>query len=126
MLGQLAAASCTFSDANLRKKTECMVGRLTKSNSIGGEILKQTALIGYSLGRGKQYKPLQTCTKLCIRVKNHRCRGLYRIFLRYLHKPMSLIIRVNIVYKSYVRSKCTENQRITICKLLQTMLLSNN
>lgn len=62
MLGQLAAASCTFSDANLRKKMECMVGRLTKSNSIGGETLKQTALIGYSLGMGNStnpYKPVQ-------------------------------------------------------------------
>ncbi len=64
MLGQLAAASCTFSDANLRKKTECMLGRLTKSNSIGGEILKQTTLIGYSLGMGNStspYKPVQNC-----------------------------------------------------------------
>lgn len=66
MLGQLAAASCTFSDANLRKKTECMLGRLTKSNSIGGEILKQTILIGHSLGMGNStspYKPVHSCKK---------------------------------------------------------------
>lgn len=41
-----------------------MVGHLTKSNSIGGEILKQTALIGYSLGMANStnpYKPVQNC-----------------------------------------------------------------
>lgn len=41
-----------------------MVGRLTKSNRIGGEALKQTALIGHSLVMANStnpYKPVQNC-----------------------------------------------------------------